>query len=326
MKFKRLNGRPDSWDQKITQFETKTLFHQSCWLDHMNSIHPDGRIDYYEIHDGGALVGYHCGLRIKKMGMPIHGSPLGGTGTNFMGPIVNTDIDQRALIKAMLKLFGVRNFLHLEMSHFWLDQELMAGLGFTVYQGVTHLIKLPDNEEDAWNMLKSTTRNRVRKAEKNSLVVSQVTDDSIAKDFYQQFIEVYGKQGMVTPFGEDRPRSLFKHLYNAGALLPLVIKHDDEVIAAGLFPYDENCIYFWGAASWLKDQKLCPNELLHWHVIKFAVERKICAYNMCGGTSQFKNKFGGDDVDYIHYSKSALPFMQQARDWYKNRHFRALKK
>jgi lipid II:glycine glycyltransferase (peptidoglycan interpeptide bridge formation enzyme) len=212
------------------------------------------------------------------------------------------------------------------MSHFWLDQKVMAELGFSVYPGVTHLLKLPENEADTWNMLKSSARNRIRKAEDNSLVVEKATDDSIVKHFYEQFIEVYGKQGMVTPFSEDRPRSLFKHLYAAGALLPLFVKYKDEVIATGLFPYDEKCIYFWGAASWLKNQKLCPNELLHWHVIKFAVDNRIRAYNMCGGTSQFKNKFGGDDVPYMHYSKSALPFMQQARNWYKNRHFRALKK
>ena len=326
MRFIKLDGRPENWDHIIMGYDTKTLFHHSYWLDHVSSIHPCGRLDYYKIMDGAELIGYHCGLRIKKAGIPIHGSPLGGTGTNYMGPIINADVDQRLLIKALLKLFGFRNFLHIEMTHYWLDQNVMTGLGFSAHPSVTHLLTLPNSEDKGWAMLKGAARNRVKKAKNNGLVVEHAIDISIVRHFYEQFIEVYGKQRMVTPFDEERPRSLFEHLFEVDALLPLSIKYNDEVIATGLFPYDEKCIYFWGAASWLKYQKLCPNELLHWHVIKFAIERGIPAYNMCGGTNQFKNKFGGEDVPYVHYSKSALPFMHYARNWYKKRHYRSLKK
>jgi lipid II:glycine glycyltransferase (peptidoglycan interpeptide bridge formation enzyme) len=107
-------------------------------------------------------------------------------------------------------------------------------------------------------------------------------------------------------------------------LLPLYIRRQGEIIATGLFPYDESCIYFWGGASWIKDRKWYPNELLHWKVMEFAVSRGIRAYNMCGGTSQFKNKFGGADVPYLTFSKSALPFLQMARNAYRAYHFHRL--
>ena len=325
LRCEKLVGRPDKWDQVISEYDTKTLFHQSCWLDHVLDIYPGSRIDYYRIVDDKELVGYYCAHRVKKAGIPIHGSPLGGTGTNYMGPIVNKDVDQRLLIRALTQLFGLRHFLHLEISHYWLDQSVMADLGFAVYPSVTHLVKLPENEEEAWAMLKGTARNRARKAEKSGLQAVISEDGSVVAHFFEQFIEVYAKQNMVTPFGIERPQSLFDNLNPAGSLLPLMITYGDEVVAAGLFPYDENCIYFWGAASWLRHQKLCPNELLHWQVIKFAVSRGIRAYNMCGGTSQFKNKFGGEDVPYVHYSKSFTPLLQYARNWYKQLHYWSLK-
>lgn len=325
IRFVQLAARPTDWDELIRRYDTKTLFHESAWLDHVQSIYPGGRVVYFEIRDGGETLGYHCALRVTKLMVPIYGSPLGGTGTNYMGPLVSKEVDQRRLIRGLAALVGPRHCLHLELSHFWLDPGIMREAGFRVEPGVTHLIRLPATVEEAWGMLRSEARNRVRKAERNGVVVERADDPALADHFFAQFREVYGKQGMVTPFGPERPRSLFLHLHAAGRLLPLRVTKGGEVVATGLFPYDERCIYFWGAASSLKDHHLCPNEALQWEVIRFAVERGIPAYNMCGGTSQFKNKFGGEDVPYDTYHRSALPLMQVARRLYRERHFRRLR-
>lgn len=325
IRFVQLPGRPADWDDRIRGYGSKTLFHESAWLDHVLDIHPGGRIEYFELFDGAERVGYHCALRVVKMMVPIHGSPLGGTGTNYMGPVVHADVDQARLLRGLKRLFGPRRFLHLELSNPWLDRSVLEAEGFRVQEGVTHLCPLPADEEAAWGTLKSEARNRVRKAEKNGLIVERTDDPAVVDQFYEQFGEVYGKQGMARPFGPERPRSLFERLLPAGRLLPLRVRQGEEVLAAGLFPYDERCIYFWGAASWLKYQKLCPNELLHWEVIRFAARNGIPAYNMCGGTSQFKNKFGGEDVPYPTYYKSAVPLLETARRIYRERHFRSLK-
>jgi hypothetical protein len=324
--FRILPGRPPDWDDAIQPYSTKTLFHESAWLDHVHSIHPSGRIVYYEIIDGGDRVGFYCALRITRMMIPIHGSPLGGTGTNYMGPIVNEGIDQKSLIRALTDLFGPRHFLHLELSNPWLQRDVMVDAGFQVEDGVTHVCELPDDLDRAWGTLKTECRNRVRKAEKNEVIVERTNDSAIVDHFFDQFGEVYGKQGMVRPFSKDRPLSLFHHLNPAGRLLPLWAIRDGEVLAAGLFPFDDRSIYFWGAASWIRFQKLCPNEALHWAVIKFAVENGIPRYNMCGGTSQFKDKFGGSDVPYLKFHKSALPLLQTGRRLHKAWHFRSLRR
>lgn len=322
----QLPERPVDWDALIRDYNTKTLFHESCWLDHVLSIHPEGRIDYFEIREGEDRVGYFCALRVTKLGLPIYGSPLGGTGTNFMGPLVNRAVDQKALLAAIGRLASPRRFLHIELSNPWLETELLAGVGFEVHPSVTHMVPLDCDEEEAWSRMTGTARNRVRKAEKNGLQVDASPGPEVVDAFYEQFIEVYGKQGMAPPFPVDRVRSLYQHLVPAGRLLTLAIRHEGRPVATGLFPYDEHAIYFWGAASWLADQKLCPNELLHWSVMRFAVERGIPAYNMCGGTSRFKDKFGGADVPYLHYSRSSLPGLRVLRRWYRAYHWWSLKR
>lgn len=321
----RLPGRPPGWDELIAKYDTKTLFHESCWLDHILSIHPSGRIEYFEIRDGGNLIGYHCAYVIRKFGLAIHGSPLGGTGTNFMGPIVEEETPQDEVLEALVRLLGLTGSAHMELSHPWLERANMEAHGFSVHQDVTHMLKLEATEEEAWDALKGTARNRVRKALKQGVVVERATTEDVVDHYVEQHREVFGKQGMVPPYGRDRVASLFRTLLPAGRLLALWVKQGDTVLATGLFPHDERCIYFWGGASWLEYQSLCPNELLHWEAIRSAVEMGIPAYNMCGGRSRFKDKFGGEDVPYLTYSRSALPGLQVARQIYRWWHFQRLK-
>ena len=130
---------------------------------------------------------------------------------------------------------------------------------------------------------------------------------------------------MDVPFGEKRIQSLCKNLNGSNEILKLGVMYNNEIIATGLFPYSNNAIYFWGAASWKETNELNPNEILHWEVLKSAVLKGIKTYNMCGGRSQFKNKFGGEDVDHKTYTKSFLPFISFLRNSYKTLHWVKLK-
>lgn len=325
LRLRRIEPSNRDWDDMIKQYRGRTVFHESSWHAHLMDIHPSGRMVYYEVLEGATRVGLHCGLQVRKMGLAIHGSPLGGTGTNFMAPLVDVEIDRSripALLASLLRPFGA---LHLEVAHWHLEPSAFTQVGFEMHEDVTHLVPLPLREEDAWNGLKSSCRNRIRKAQQNGLVVRAAQDESVAARFFEQFVEVYGKQGMRTPFGPERALSLYRRLAPANRLLAIEVEQDGRTLATGLFPYDDQCIYFWGAASWLREQHLYPNEVLHWEVIKFAVSNRIAAYNMCGGQSQFKDKFGGADVPYRTYSKSLLPGLSVARSLYRKWHYASLR-
>ena len=69
--FEQLTERPSNWDATISTFTTKTLFHESSWLDHVQSVHPEGRIVYYAIHDGSKQIGFYCALRITRLMIPV---------------------------------------------------------------------------------------------------------------------------------------------------------------------------------------------------------------------------------------------------------------
>lgn len=325
MDFVKYDSRPANWEELISGFDTKTLFHETPWHDHILDIHPPSKILYFSIQDKGKIIGYFCGQMIRKFIFNIMGSPLGGTGTNYMGPIVNMDISQPDLIAALNRMCRKEKIHHIELCNDIFQADVMTEAGFIKIDRVTHMLSLEGDEDALFVSFKSNCRNRIRKGMKNKLIVEVAQDNSIADHFFEQFKEVYGKQGMVIPFGKDRVVSLFNSLNSYKKLLPLVVRQGDDVLATGLFPYDNNAIYFWGATSWLKFQKLCPNELLHWEVVKFAISKNIPFYNMCGGGSRFKNKFGGEDVSFPLFTKSYMPVLKYARTAYKKFHFFQLK-
>ncbi len=324
MEFVKFETCPVEWDILISDFESKTIFHETSWHTHLCDALPNSEVLYFSIQENGKVIGYFCGHLVKKIFFNIMGSPLRGTGTNFMGPVVNSDINQSSLINAIEKMCQKEKIHHIELCNNILDKHIMNNAGFSVITRVTHLLNILSDKENMFMTLKSNCRNRVRKAVKNGLVVKIVHNCSIVDNFFEQFKEVYGKQGMAVPFKKARVASLFKRL-DQRRLLSLVVKKEDKLLATGLFPYDNHTIYFWGATSWLKYQKLCPNELLHWEVIKFAISNKIQFYDMCGGGSRFKNKFGGDDVPFILYTKSYVKFLKYAMLIYKKTHFLKLK-
>jgi hypothetical protein len=324
----RLPSRPHDWDAQIQAFGSKTLFHESAWLDHVLSIHPRANIHYFRIESvkrHGDILGLFCTMSLRKLFVNVYGSPLPGTGTNYMGPLVDGGTAFDEAIAVIVEFCRHHYIAHLELAHDWLNVSAAHRMNLDVHEGVTHVVPLPSDEEAAFAAMKSTCRNRVRKAQKNKLVAEVTDDPTIVDRFYEQFIEVYAKQGLDVPYGIDRARSLYENLYPAQRLLPIWVRNGDEVIAAGLFPYDQHAIYFWGAASWLKDQHLHPNELLHWTVMREAVQRRIPIYNMCGGASQFKDKFGGTDVPYNHFSRTFIPGLRKARDLYRDLHWKRLK-
>ena len=325
IEIRALSGRPAEWDTLIKRYSGKTLFHESAWLAHVEDVVPGSRVDYLEIVADGRVAGHVPVLMARRAVFRLAGSPLPGTGTNYMGPLVEAGVSLQDATAALLRYLRSRGVAHVELAHRDLDALDHAALGLEAHNDATHVIPLSASTEQAWSGLKSTCRNRVRKAEKNGLRLELTQDPAVNREFIEQYAEVYGKQGLVLPWGVERPQSLFNHLLPAGRVWPLRVWHQDTVVAAGLFPFDERAVYFWGAASWMRYQDLCPNEFLHWNVMRMAVEHGIGEYNMCGGYSQFKDKFGGSDIPYLRLSRSFLPGLRAMRRLYSKAHLLRLR-
>jgi len=87
---------------------------------------------------------------------------------------------------------------------------------------------------------------------------------------------------------------------------------EGRCIATGIFPGLHERFYFFGGASWREHQKLFPNELMHWHAMKYWKSKGVKAYNMVG-TMDFKQKFGGTETATPTIRKSKYGFISFLR-------------
>ena len=177
MKLIKYDAKPHNWDELIDNFDSKTLFHKSSWHNHISSIFRNSSMEYYYIEDEGKLIGYFCGLLVKRYSLKIMGSPLKGTGTNYMGPVVKEGINLHDLIAAILRMCKEEKIVHIELCNDIFKHELMEGYGFQFNKSVTHKIPIENTEDEMIKSMKSTGRNRVRKAIKNGLTVEELDDE-----------------------------------------------------------------------------------------------------------------------------------------------------
>jgi hypothetical protein len=321
MELTLLPGRPADWDKRIAHFESKSLFHESAWLDFVLEREPRRAINYYEITRHGRVVGYFCAILTRRAMLTICESPLVGRGMHS-GPVVNRDIEPAELAAAFVDWCRRERIAQFEVCHEPLSSAVMQKFGFTPSLGVEHVCPLQGGIEAVWNRMKGTCRTRIRKAQKMGLTAEVTEDPSIVDHLFRFYADNLSRKGLKPSDGPKTLRRLLDHLVPADRVFSVCVKHDGRVIGAALYPHDERAMYFWDGASDHAFLEMSPNELLHWTAIQLAVARGIPVFKMSGGwmpqpPNRFIAKFGGELCQFTVYRKSLLPLLAPARRAYR---------
>lgn len=293
----------DQWDELIREYHTRQLFHRTVWLRYLEASQ-GVRFRFWRVRCSERTLGYFCAGVLKRGPFKVLGSPLRGWSTNFLGPVIDSDVDQGRLLAAIDDLAREEGFAIAEIEHPLLEASALSASGYEPRETATYVLELVPEEQDVmWRRLHSTRRRSVRKAQRLGLVVETATDAEVADEYYDQFIDVMRRKGLVPPYPRRTPQLLVQHLADSGHLLALRVKGTDgRLLATGLFPHDDRTLYFWGGASWHDTRSSCPNDLLHWRVMCLGAERGLSSYNM-SGDGRFKSKFGGELVRLRRWRK-----------------------
>jgi predicted N-acyltransferase len=313
-------GEQETWDARIAGYESAHLFHRRAWLNYLAESQ-EVEIRYWAIREARKTVGYFCAGVFNKGPFRILGSPLKSWGTNFMGPVVNSDFSAEAFLQAVDELAASEGIAMVEIENPVLDMKLMSSRGYDVRVDSTYIIELTPHDEDrVWHRIDKKDRSTVRKARRLGLTVVESGDAGMTDEYYDQFVEVMTRKGLFPPYDRSRPGLLFKHLYPKDMLLALqVLSPEGKPIATGLFPHDDRTIYYWGGASRFAGRQYSPNDLMHWSVLEWALKRGLTAYNMCG-PGKFKQKFGGELMTIRRWQKYYSPMARWGRAAYARYH------
>lgn len=288
-------------------FDSSTIYHTTGWLQFLARTQAAEVI--VEPFTIGGGTGYHVAARISKRPFHILGSPLPGWTTASMGPLFNVgEVDQKLLANDLMA-FGKRHRASMfETVNGSLDADVMRGAGWSEEPDGTFVVDLPTTHDELWQTIRSTCRNRVRKARKNGLTVQIGADDQLVEDVWDRVDAVFRHQDLVVSYDRPRIQALYEELHPRGQVTGVrVLAPDGHIAACGIFPYDSKCVYFWAGAARPEDRALVPNELMHWELMCHAIDLRLTRYDMCGA-GDYKKKYGAHHVrtpHWIHYYNPA---------------------
>lgn len=311
--FKKVDLQFSNWEKILSTFEDRTLFQTSDWLAFIKRTQKAEPV-FASLQDGTHTLGYFSGLIVRRFGLKILGSPLPGWTTSYMGINLSQGVSRRVGLEGVVRLaFEELNCVHIEMMDRNVSFDDARDLGFEMRTFAGFEIDLNTSEDQLFAKMTSACRRCIRHAERSGVIIEEAHDQVFADDYYAQLEEVFRKQSLAPPYGIDRVRALIDCLFDTGYLLLLRARDPHgRCIATGIFPAMNGAMYFWGGASRRDSLGYRPNEVLHWHAMKYWKARGIRRYDM-GGGGEYKRKFGGREIVVPWIRKSKYPGLETLR-------------
>lgn len=291
MEFCTIDPADVSWSH-LDSFGDRMFSQRRGWLEFVSDI-SGGKIVIAALQDGGEIVGYFLGILFHRLGVPILGSPFQGWTTTFMGFNPQPDVSRVDALLA-LKRFAFKQLgcLHLEIldRHFTMDD--VADLDVDIAMERTYISPLHLDEEQIFASMSSACRRRIRKAEKNGVIVEEAAPEGFAEEHYEQLIEVFAKQNLKPPYSRQYVQTLIDKIHPTGdALLLRARTRDGEKIASAIYFGNKDHSLFWDNGSLRRHQILRPNEALHGYALKYWKRRGVKYHDWCG-SNDYKRKYG----------------------------------
>jgi hypothetical protein len=314
-----LSLRPVDWDHvdwaELERYPDRTLFQSRAWLEFVARTQRAEPL-IVELVQGSEVVGHYTGLLMRRAGFCISGSPFKGWTTSYMGVNSRDEaVRDEALRQLPAFLFRRYRCAHVELMDRQVGIARAQSLDLKYSRFLTYELDLAPPEPELLAHMHSSVRRYIGRAERQQNVLIEESQDlGFADDYYAQLKEVFGRQGLVPPYGIDRVRALIDCLLPTGDLLLLRARdRAGRCLATGIFPARNGTMYFWGGASCQSTLGEHPNEPLQWHAMRYWKRRGMNCYDM-GGGGRYKASYGSHPRELAWIRQSRSPLIAQLRN------------
>jgi hypothetical protein len=302
------------WDELVMTYPGYEIFHRQAWLDYLAESRGVS-IRQWAVCKQGRRLGLFCGGEVRKGPFRILGSPLKGWYTNSMGALLDAGADPVEFLRALDSWAKREGIAMVEFEQNRFPEDVLAAAGFEPMEDLTYRVEL-DDEESMLKRLHKSRRYGVRKALASGLQAEICETSEVAGEFYDRFCATMRRKGVAPGFPRSHPRLLLEHLRRVDRILGLRIRDSQgRLLSVGLFPFDNQTLYFWGGADSVEGRELFPNDFLHWSAMRLGRQRGLRCYDM-SGYGRFKSKFGGELVTLRRWHKAYWRSARWARKAY----------
>ena len=301
------------WDEFVTSHADANFLQSWAWGDFHLARHKKV-IRRIALGKKGEVIGAYVGqVETAKRGtyMAIAGGPILDWDNQELREAIFADIKEQAK-HDNCSFVRIRP----QITDTPENNQLFADLGLKpapMYLSVEYagILDLNKSEEEILAGASQGLRRKIRKAQKNDIIVSTSTNPKDIHEFYEIQLQTAARHKFVE-FSEDFLRKQFEAFANYDEVKIYTAKLGDEILAQNfMIFYGNEASYHYGVSTEL-GTKYSGAPLLHLAAMKDARERGIKRYNFWGitaeddtthrfyGVSQFKRSFGVEELKYLH--------------------------
>lgn len=183
----------------------------------------------------------------------------------------------------------------------------------------TWILKIPDNHNDFFKSIHSKTRNQIRKAYKENVVVTKINSKKELEKVQLIYMQLVAKHNIQKPYSLKLFEELFKCSIETNDILFKVAKIEDDIIAFSIFIIGDKDLFYWINASDAKYLKYNGTNAILDSVINYAIKNNIKELNMgavpVGNDNllHFKTRWGAIEKIYYSYSTDLFLYLQKLR-------------
>lgn len=306
--------------QELEQIESFVLAHpdanffQSTYYYSVCQNSPKIEPNYIVAYNQNTIIGILLVVTQYQINLPLL-KFLSSRNLIWGGPLVqNNDIE---IVKKLFiyynKVFSnviytqIRNLVDTSFCMQWITKN-----GFDYEPHLNILINLEQPIEELWKDVRSTGKNRIRKAIKEGTLFEQKNDLASLNDCYDILQEVYSRAELPLPHFQH-----FEELFQNNSLKIFTTLYDEKIIGCMLCISYKDVLFEYYVGAYSKFYDKYPNNLIPWEVFKWAKEHGYKTFDFGGagkpnipyGVREHKMKFGGNLVNFGRYEKKHFPLL-----------------
>lgn len=208
---------------------------------------------------------------------------------NYGGLLCNGENAGANLLDKARCLLGEIRADHAELRHLDIRLEGLA----TKEHKVTMILDLSRDEDAQWKALDAKVRNQVRKAEKCGLT-AVCGHLELLDGFYEVFCR--NMRDLGTPvYGKSFFRNILETFPDTTRIISVML--ENKTVASGILTWFKDNLEVPWASSISDHREKCPNNLLYWEAIRFAIRNGSRKFDFGRstpgeGTYRFKKQWG----------------------------------
>ena len=301
-----VDSEAGDWDALVESVHDATSYHRFGWKRIVTSSF--GHRCYYlaAIDDKGEWQGVLplVHMRSRLFGNFMVSLPF----VNYGGLLCRNDAAAGVLLSEAERLRRSVGATHVELRHLGHD---LLGMS-TKQHKVTMILELAADADNQWHAFNGKLRNQIRKAEKSELQ-SVIGHLELLDDFYAVFAR--NMRDLGTPV---YPKRFFRNILEGFPETTRIfaVYHERKMIAGGVASWFRDTLEIPWASSISDYKALCPNNMLYWEAIRFAIKQGFSRFDFGRstpheGTYNFKRQWGARPVQlywqYLMGGQKTLP-------------------